>query len=65
MLFGLSMGLPTSGSWESGPRDLGHVLKAVDAEFGLAPGAEVTTEANPESVGPTELRELRAISPVK
>src|SRR6202021_1823686 len=30
------------------------------AEFGLAPGAEVTTEANPESVDEGTLSELRA-----
>lgn len=43
------------------PDDLDRVLRAIDAEFGLPPGAEVTTEANPESVdGPTlaRLREL-------
>jgi len=32
--------------------DLSRVLAEVDASFGLAPGAEVTTEANPESVNP-------------
>src|SRR5580692_3591637 len=30
------------------PAALGRVLRAVEDEFGLAPGAEVTTEANPE-----------------
>ncbi|MFL6136249.1 MAG: radical SAM family heme chaperone HemW [Frankiaceae bacterium] len=30
--------------------DLTRILAAIDAELGLAPGAEVTTEANPESV---------------
>ena len=30
--------------------DLARVLEAVRAEFGVAPGAEVTTEANPDSV---------------
>jgi oxygen-independent coproporphyrinogen-3 oxidase len=40
--------------------DLVRVLRAVDAEFGLAPDAEVTTEANPESVGLAGLAELRA-----
>jgi putative oxygen-independent coproporphyrinogen III oxidase len=39
--------------------DLGRVLKAIDAEFGLAPGAEITTEANPESVSPESLDQLR------
>jgi putative oxygen-independent coproporphyrinogen III oxidase len=38
----------------------GHILRAIDAEFGLAPGAEVTTEANPESVDQATLGELRA-----
>ncbi|MEV5409475.1 radical SAM family heme chaperone HemW [Thermopolyspora sp. NPDC052614] len=40
--------------------DLVRVLRAIDEEFGLAPGAEVTTEANPESVTPASLAELRA-----
>ncbi len=31
------------------PADLGSVVAAIDAEFGLAPGAEVTTESNPDS----------------
>jgi putative oxygen-independent coproporphyrinogen III oxidase len=39
--------------------DLGRILRAIDEEFGLAPGAEVTTEANPESVGPEYLERLR------
>jgi putative oxygen-independent coproporphyrinogen III oxidase len=38
----------------------GRILRAIDAEFGLAPGAEVTTEANPESVDEATLGELRA-----
>ncbi len=42
------------------PGDLGAVLAAIDAEFGLAPGAEVTTEANPESVDLAYLEGLRA-----
>ncbi len=41
------------------PDDLGAVLAAVDAEFGLAPGAEVTTEANPDSVDAASLARLR------
>ncbi|GGO80757.1 radical SAM family heme chaperone HemW [Wenjunlia tyrosinilytica] len=39
--------------------DLGRMLAAIREEFGLAPGAEVTTEANPESVDPGYLAELR------
>jgi oxygen-independent coproporphyrinogen-3 oxidase len=40
--------------------DLGRMLGAIREEFGLAEGAEVTTEANPESVDPAYLAELRA-----
>lgn len=39
--------------------DLGRVLAAIEAEFGLADGVEVTTEANPDSVTPEGLRRLR------
>jgi putative oxygen-independent coproporphyrinogen III oxidase len=42
------------------PAALGGILRAIDAEFGLQPGAEVTTEANPESVDEAALGELRA-----
>lgn len=42
-----------------GAGDLVRVLDAIDAEFGLEPGAEVTTEANPDSVSPAMLQELR------
>ncbi|HEX2316305.1 MAG TPA: radical SAM family heme chaperone HemW [Thermomonospora sp.] len=42
------------------PEDLGRILSAIDAEFGLTPGAEVTTEANPESVDEDYLGKLRA-----
>ena len=42
------------------PAALGGILRAIDAEFGLVKGAEVTTEANPESVGEASLNELRA-----
>ncbi len=41
------------------PGDLARVLDAVRAEFGLEPGAEVTTEANPDSVDPGSLVALR------
>lgn len=40
--------------------DLTRMLGAIREEFGLAEGAEVTTEANPESVDPAYLEELRA-----
>ncbi|TNM41213.1 coproporphyrinogen III oxidase [Nocardioides albidus] len=39
--------------------DLGRVLRAIDDEFGLAPDAEVTTEANPDSVDLAYLERLR------
>ncbi|MBL1098200.1 radical SAM family heme chaperone HemW [Streptomyces coffeae] len=39
--------------------DLGRMLAAIREEFGLAEGAEITTEANPESVDPRYLAELR------
>jgi oxygen-independent coproporphyrinogen-3 oxidase len=40
--------------------DLGRILRRIDERFGLAPGAEATTEANPESVDPRTLEALRA-----
>lgn len=40
--------------------DLSRMLAAIREEFGLAPGAEITTEANPESVDPRYLAALRA-----
>ena len=39
--------------------DLAAILRAIRAEFGLAEGAEVTTEANPESLDPRKLDQLR------
>jgi putative oxygen-independent coproporphyrinogen III oxidase len=42
------------------PAALGDILRAIDAEFGLQPGAEVTAEANPESVDEAALSEMRA-----
>lgn len=39
--------------------DLVRILGAIDERFGLAPGAEVTTEANPDSVTPASLATLR------
>jgi oxygen-independent coproporphyrinogen-3 oxidase len=41
------------------PAELGRVLHSIDVEFGLAPDAEVTTEANPESVDAASLNQLR------
>jgi putative oxygen-independent coproporphyrinogen III oxidase len=40
-------------------KDLIRVLRAIDGEFGLAPGAEVTTESNPESIDAAGLATLR------
>ncbi len=40
--------------------ELGRMLAAIDRTWGLAADAEVTTEANPESVDPLSLKELRA-----
>lgn len=42
------------------PGDLAAILGAIDSEFGLARDAEVTTEANPDSVDQRSLGELRA-----
>ncbi|MGI8433977.1 MAG: radical SAM family heme chaperone HemW [Nocardioidaceae bacterium] len=39
--------------------DLVSVLAVIGAEFGLTPGAEVTTEANPDSVTAEDLEVLR------
>jgi oxygen-independent coproporphyrinogen-3 oxidase len=43
------------------PDALGAVLRRIDAEFGLAPGAEVTLEANPDSVDLRSLSRLREV----
>jgi putative oxygen-independent coproporphyrinogen III oxidase len=43
------------------PGELGSVLAAIAAEFGLAPDVEVTTEANPDSVALWDLEELRQV----
>jgi putative oxygen-independent coproporphyrinogen III oxidase len=40
--------------------DLARMLDGVAASFGLAPGAEVTVEANPDSVTPQSLAQLAA-----
>jgi len=41
------------------PGDLARILSAIDGEFGLTPGVEVTTEANPDSVDQFALERLR------
>ena len=41
------------------PGELGRILEGIDATWGLAADAEITTEANPESVDPESLRALR------
>jgi putative oxygen-independent coproporphyrinogen III oxidase len=40
-------------------RDLARILRRIDERFGFKPGAEITTEANPESVDPGKLEALR------
>jgi len=40
--------------------DLAMVLRAIDDTWGILPGAEVTTEANPDSVDAASLETLRA-----
>jgi putative oxygen-independent coproporphyrinogen III oxidase len=64
---GQSVDLPVSTVFFGGgtptllpPSALGAILRTIDAEFGLAPGAEVTTEANPESVSEASLNALRS-----
>ncbi|OJF09540.1 radical SAM family heme chaperone HemW [Couchioplanes caeruleus] len=41
------------------PADLGRILEGIDRIWGLAADAEITTEANPESVTPASLQALR------
>ncbi|HJR37108.1 MAG TPA: coproporphyrinogen-III oxidase family protein, partial [Nocardioidaceae bacterium] len=41
------------------PRDLTRIVSAIDNELGLAAGAEVTTESNPDSVTAEDLEVLR------
>jgi len=41
------------------PEQLGEMLRVIDGQFGLAPGAEVTVEANPETVTMRTLALLR------
>jgi putative oxygen-independent coproporphyrinogen III oxidase len=42
------------------PERLGWIIRKIDEGFGLANDVEVTVEANPETVGPAELEQLRA-----
>ncbi|MDT7570360.1 MAG: hypothetical protein QOE05_534 [Actinomycetota bacterium] len=43
------------------PAELGAILRAVDDAFGLSPDAEVTTEANPDSVDSASLQRLHDV----
>jgi len=42
------------------PDDLARILQTIEKSFGLVPDAEVTTEANPESIDKAGLATLRA-----
>ncbi|MEJ7742163.1 MAG: radical SAM family heme chaperone HemW [Nocardioidaceae bacterium] len=42
------------------PRSLVSIVDALRDEFGLAPGVEITTESNPDSVSDADLEALRA-----
>ena len=42
------------------PERIGQIIQKININFGLAPQAEVTVEANPETVGPAELDQLLA-----
>src|SRR5436190_2723821 len=53
--------VPATGTLPDSARAaLGAILRVIDGEFGLTPGAEVTTEANPETVDEASLSELRS-----
>jgi oxygen-independent coproporphyrinogen-3 oxidase len=43
------------------PGQLGGIVRKIEESFGLAQDVEVTVEANPETVGPAELEQLRAV----
>ncbi|WP_412540211.1 radical SAM family heme chaperone HemW [Longispora sp. K20-0274] len=42
------------------PAELGRLLEKIDATWGFTPDVEITTEANPETVDPVMLKELRS-----
>ena len=42
------------------PEQIGQIVQKINMNFGLAADAEVTVEANPETVGPAELDQLLA-----
>ncbi|MEV6525909.1 radical SAM family heme chaperone HemW [Longispora sp. NPDC051575] len=42
------------------PSELGRLLERIDATWGFTDDVEITTEANPETVSPTMLKELRS-----
>lgn len=43
------------------PSELGKLLDCLDGAFGISQGAEITTEANPESVDARSLCQLRSV----
>ncbi|HEY0838678.1 MAG TPA: radical SAM family heme chaperone HemW [Vulgatibacter sp.] len=55
----LYFGGGTPSLWE--PRCVGAVIRAVDRLFGLAPGCEITLEANPGASDAARFSELRAV----
>ncbi|MEJ6014416.1 radical SAM family heme chaperone HemW [Corynebacterium sp. H127] len=44
-----------------GAEGLGRIMRAINANFTLQPGAEVTTESNPESTSPEFFAELKDV----
>ena len=57
-LSSIYLGGGTPSLWA--PSQVGRVLSALKARFGLRPGAELTLEANPESAQPERLAAFRA-----
>ncbi|MBL7827988.1 MAG: radical SAM family heme chaperone HemW [Saprospiraceae bacterium] len=45
-------------------RELGKIIKQIDRLFQVAPGAEITLEANPDDLTEEKLKDLRAHTPV-